>query len=533
MRTRCVIAGAAALVLLGTGAPALAADDSGPDLNPFYRQRVTWGDCEGLDQAPAGMRCAKVSVPLDYAAPRKGTLELALNRIPATGEKRGSLLVNFGGPGGPGVSGLAGMAKQFGDLTKSYDVVGFDPRGVGTSAPVTCGDGSDMPDEPLADDPGAVLEHAARQWKVCRKHAGPVADHIGTVNVSRDMDVMRAALGDDKLNFLGFSYGTRLGAVYTGQFPHKVGRMVLDGVDTLAEPMAEQQRVAVEGQQTALDNFATWCSRNVGCVLGSNSRDAKQSVTELVEQLDERPVELGGGMEYSGADLVTTLGSALYHRDAWPYLSQAIANLVTDRDPRALLRIGGVTVPPPGEGIPPDQGAPADGTALTGVLAARAGDDVVGKVVPQEDVPVDNFGVALAMVNCADDPDRLTAAQLSDEAEIQRLVDDYTEASPIFGPARLEQVLLCAGQPRGTDFIRKIRNVDTPRFLLVGTRGDPATPYRWAVETTRRLGDQAVLLDNQGDGHTGYFSSRCVTQKVNDYLLYGELGAGPLYCGDE
>ncbi|MDI3422465.1 alpha/beta hydrolase [Streptomyces luteolus] len=508
MLTRSVIAATAALALLGTTAQATAADDRVPDLTRFYHQKVTWGACKNLDGAPDDMQCGKVTVPLDYAHPEKGTVDLAMNRIPASGDRRGSLLVNFGGPGGPGVAGLVGSAQQFEDLAKGYDIVGFDPRGVGTSSPVTCGDGSDMPDEPLADDASTVLEQAAKQWQVCRKHSGPVADHIGTINVSRDLDVMRDALGDDKLNFFGFSYGTRLGAVYTGQFPHKVGRMVLDGVDTLTEPMVEQTRVAVEGQQTALDNFVTWCAQNAGCVLGDNARDAKQNMTDLVSQLNERPIPLGDDVEYGGDDLVNALGTALYHRDAWPYLSQALANVVADRDPRALLRLTGVPIPPPDE------------------YAGRA-------IVSQEDVPPDNFGVALTMVNCADDPDRLTAAQLSDEKMIKSLVDDYTEASPIFGPARLEQVLLCAGQPKGTDFIRKIHDVDTPRFLLVGTRGDPATPYRWAVETAQRLGEQAVLLDNHGDGHTGYFSSKCVAQKADDYLLYGELGRGGLYCGEE
>ncbi|MFM9369231.1 alpha/beta hydrolase [Streptomyces sp. Da 82-17] len=516
MRTRCVTAGLAVVALLGAATPGTATRPAEPDLTRFYAQKLTWSDCKDLDGAPEGMRCGKVTVPLDYAAPEKGTVDLAMNRIPATGEKRGSLLVNFGGPGGPGVSGLVGSAKQFEDLAKGYDIVGFDPRGVGTSSPVTCGDGSDMPDEQLADDASAVLGQAAKQWQVCRRHSGQVADHIGTINVSRDLDVMRAALGDDKLNYFGFSYGTRLGAVYTGQFPHKVGRMVLDGVDTLTEPMVEQTRVAVEGQQTALDNFVTWCAGNAGCVLGDNSRDAKQNMAQLVDRLNERPIPLGEDVEYSGEDLVNVLGQALYHRDAWPYLSQALTNVVADRDPRALLRLTGVPIPPPDEHVTP-------GPAVRGA----------GRIVAQEDVPPDNFGVALAMVNCADDPDRLTAAQLSDEKLVQSLVDDYTEASPIFGPARIEQVLLCAGQPKGTDFIRKIHDVDTPRILLVGTRGDPATPYRWAVETAARLGDRAVLLDNRGDGHTGYFSSKCVAEKADAYLLYGELGAGSLYCGEE
>ncbi|MFC7310021.1 alpha/beta hydrolase [Streptomyces monticola] len=525
MRTRCVIAGAAALALLGAGAPALAVDGGGPDLNRFYEQKVTWGDCgKLLYDAPDGMQCGKARVPLDYAEPGKGSIELALNRIPASGEKRGSLLVNFGGPGGAGVAGVVASAKSFGDLSKAYDIVGFDPRGVGMSAPVTCGDGSELPDsEP--DSANAALEELKKQYEVCKKHSGPVAEHIGTVNVSRDMDVMRQVLGDKKLNFFGLSYGTRLGAVYAGQFPHRVGRMVLDGVDTLTEPLTEQSLVAAEGEQTALDNFVTWCSQNTGCVLGGNSRDAKENVAKLISNLNESPVELGDGLQYSGEELVSTLGTALYHRDAWPYLSQALTNLVADRDPKALLRISGVQLPPTQQARQARQAQQAQQ-----VRQARRAESS-SNVVPQADVPPDNENTALVMVNCADDPDRFTAAQLSDKALVERLEREFEEASPIFGPLRLQQVLMCAGQPKGTDYIRKIEDVDTPRILLVGTRGDPATPYQWAVETAKRLGDKAVLLDNQGEGHTGYFSSKCVAQKSNDYLLYGELPRSGLYCG--
>ncbi|MGW0735876.1 alpha/beta hydrolase [Streptomyces sp. NPDC002851] len=558
MRTRRVIAGAAVLALVGAGAPTSAMErvaerdrgDKQPDLTRFYGQKISWGKCDDVLDAmdvPKDMTCGQVTVPLDYANPKKGTVDLVLNRIPASGKKRGSLLVNFGGPGGAGVAGLAGMERNFDSLTEGYDVIGFDPRGVGQSSPVTCGEGVD--DDELQgsgtdQDSGAFeIERLKKQYEICKKYSGPVLEHIGTVNVSRDLDVMRQVLGDDKLNYLGFSYGTRLGAVYAAQFPHKVGRMVLDGVDTLTEPMPEQQRVSAAGQQTALDNFVTWCSANGGCVLGSNSRDAKENVRKLIDQLNDRPITLGEGAVYDGDALVGALGSALYQRSAWPYLSQALSNVVEDRDPRALLRLQGAQIPPPDDDAADSSGTESSGVGASGERssgesvtgAARKARDAGDPPLKQSQVPVDNEDTALIAVNCADDPDRLTAAQLDDEKWGEQLFQEFTEASPVFGPSRLFTVLMCAGQPKGTDYIRKIRNVDTDsRFLLVGTRGDPATPYQWAVETQKRLGSQAVLLDNQGEGHGAYLASKCVQQKVDEYLLYGRgLARNTLYCPEE
>ncbi|NGO79452.1 alpha/beta hydrolase [Streptomyces sp. YC504] len=520
------IASVAALTLLGSGAvQARSADeDRQPDLRSFYSQQIKWGACKGLAHAPKGLECGTVKVPLDYADPGKETLKLAMARFKASAKKpRGSVVLNFGGPGGPGVPALAGGEKVFGELTNAYDVVSFDPRGVGRSAPVTCGDGSDMPElEPPGeggDEAVLALDMLKAQYEVCRKHSGPVLAHMGTVDVSRDLDVIRAALGDKKLNYLGFSYGTRLGAVYTAQFPKKVGRMVLDGVDTLTEPLAEQALVGAKGQQTALDNFVTWCAGNTGCALGPNSREAKENIVKLVKQLDSDPVQSVFG-QFTGEDLVAAMGHALYQRDLWPYLSQGLLSLLTDGDPRTLLRISGALVLPAPDGVPPVQ---------------RRDIGPYGRDIGpyEEDVPFDNSTAALIAVNCADDPDRLTAADLKDEESIKQLERDFTRASPVFGPARLYEVLLCAGRPKGTDYIREIEDVDSPKFLMVGTRGDPATPYQWTTETARRLGDSAVVLDNKGEGHTGYASSKCVKGKVNAFLLYGSLPSDGSSCGPE
>ncbi|MFJ2814751.1 alpha/beta hydrolase [Streptomyces sp. NPDC087294] len=509
---RSAIISAVGLTLLAAGLPATAADGAGPDLARFYRQQVAWSRCEGLD-LPEDVQCGKVTVPLDYARPGAATLDLALARYRATGKKRGSVLLNFGGPGGAGVAELGVGGKDFMGLTNGYDVVSFDPRGVGRSSPVSCGDGrtgvtGTAGDGVGMDDPPAVLRQLRTLAEHCARHSGPVLPHIGTVNASRDLDVIRQALGDRKLNYLGFSYGTRLGAVYAAQFPKKVGRFVLDGVDTLTESMAEQGVAGAEGQQRALDDFVGWCARDIACPFGQDPREGRAQVVRLVRSLDEDPVPTGFGDDFTGQDLVGALGQALYSRRLWPSLERALASLVEDGDTSGVLRFasGGM--------------APA--------FRARDG----GGLVDADDVPLDNLPAALMAINCADDPDRPDAARLT--GELPGLRAEFDRASPVFGRSRLIEVLMCYGRPKGTDYIRdRVRAVDTPQMLLVGTRGDPATPYRWTVETARRLGPSAVVLDNRGEGHTGYSSSKCVHAKVDAFLLYGGLPPTGSSCGPE
>ncbi|OIJ98402.1 alpha/beta hydrolase [Streptomyces colonosanans] len=516
MRRRRAIATAAAttavLALLGTALPSAVAAGGDRDLSRFYRQKISWSACKG-EGMPRDLQCGKVTVPLDYARPSAGTLDLALARFPATGGSRGSVLLNFGGPGRAGVSQLASAGLEFMDLAKSYDLVTFDPRGVGRSSPVSCGEDTDgttgttgVPAE--ESDPRAALQQMRKLAEQCARHSGPVLAHMGTVDASRDLDVMRQALGDKKLNYLGFSYGTRLGAVYAAQFPTKVGRMVLDGVDTLTEPLAEQGLAGARGQQIALEDFLAWCVKNVACPFGQDARSAREQVVRLVDSLDRNPVPTALGLPFSGQDLVDGIGQALFSERLWPALEQALSRLVEKGDPGGIMRFS------------------------SGALAVPSARETGGGLVDPADVPDDNLPAALMAVNCADDPDRPSADRIVQD--LPRLRSRYEEASPVFGPHRLSQVLMCYGRPPGTDFIRKeVKDVHTAKMLLVGTRGDPATPYRWTLETARRLGPSAVVLDNKGEGHTGYTSSRCVHAKVDAFLLDGTLPADGSTCGSE
>ncbi|MEV7731393.1 alpha/beta hydrolase [Streptomyces sp. NPDC088921] len=519
-RRRCALSGAVGLALLGAGLPSVVTDGSGPDLSRFYRQKIKWSKCVGME-APGDLQCAKITVPLDYAKPRAGTLDLALARYRATTKhKRGSVVLNFGGPGGAGVPALAAGGDDFMNLTDEYDVVSFDPRGVGRSSPVSCGNGTDEALAATDDDtafnrnPQAVLGKLRNAADQCTKHSGPVLPHIGTVNVSRDLDVIRQALGDKKLNYLGFSYGSRLGAVYAAQFPKKVGRLVLDGVDTLTEPLAEQGVAGAAGQQTALEDFVDWCVKDIACPFGTDARGAREQVLQLVASLDEDPVPTDFGPDFTGQDLVGAIGQALYSKDLWPSLERALAELVEQGDTTGVLGFTG------------------GGSDVLTRAHSPSGDPTHSTLSDVEDIPLDNLPAALMAVNCADDPDRPGADRIP--RDLTRLRAAYEQASPVFGRYRLTEYLICYGRPKGTDFIReKVRDVRTPKILLVGTRGDPATPYRWTVETAKRLGDSAVVLDNKGEGHTGYGSSKCVRRKVDDFLLYGSLPPDGSSCGPE
>ncbi|MFG3197211.1 alpha/beta hydrolase [Streptomyces sp. NPDC048208] len=510
-------AGVLALALLGASLPAAvaAAPRSGrvdpadrPGMARFYEQKITWGTCAGPDM-PKDLQCGKVTVPLDYAHPGTGTLDLALARYRTTGSSHRAVLLNFGGPGASGVSQLAAGGKEFMDLTNGSDVVAFDPRGVGRSAPVSCGAGEEPPSDSAGSDvsvdigrPQQLMTLLRQSAELCAKYSGPVLKHIGTVNAARDMDVIRQALGQKKLDYLGFSYGTRLGAVYAAQFPGKVGRMTLDGVDTLTEPLSEQGVAGAQGQQTALEGFLDWCVTDVGCPFGQDRRAADEQVVQLVRSLDENPVPTDFGGTFSGQDLVGAIGQGLYSKEMWPSLERALAALVEDGDARRVLSFstGGYGLPMRGDG------SGKNGTGLTDPQA----------------VPIDNLTAALMAINCADDPDRPSAARVT--RDLTDLRAAYEAASPVFGRYRLTQLLMCYGRPKGTDYIRDaVKNVPSARILLVGTRGDPATPYRWTEETARRLGSAAVVLDNKGDGHTGYTSSKCVHRKVDDFLMYGTL----------
>ncbi|MFK8911922.1 alpha/beta hydrolase [Streptomyces sp. YS-3] len=510
----------AAMALLALAVPARA-DGAQPDLTRFYTQRLAWGGCT-VRNAPKGMECAELTVPIDYARPENGTIALAVARVRAaeSGEgptgtgtgaaparataPRGSLVLDFGGPGESGLNGLGDFMAVAARLAPAYDLVGFDPRGVGRSAPVRCGAKAEQliespSDSGPADDAegrAQLVEELRAVAEGCRGTTGKLLPYVGTINASRDLDVLRRALGDRKLNYFGISYGTRLGAVYAAQFPKRTGRMVLDAVDSLTADAAQSAFAQTTALQKGLDTFLSDCAaRGARCPLGASTAKAAGTLKATVARLDRRSARTASGADFTSADLRTAITDALYSEQLWPDLARGIAALHDKGDPAVLdeitRRFAG-------------QDARGD----------RAGDD--------------NSREALLAVNCADDPVRAK----DPAAELAALEKKFAQASPLFGPAQVGAAISCTGWPAGTDYIRSIGRTGAPAALLIGTRGDPATPYRWAAETARRLG-KGVVLTYEGGGHGGYAASQCVRDVADAFLLDGVLPAAGTSCARE
>lgn len=503
IRVRTAAAAAAGLLVLA-GLGAAPSPTPSPTPTPLA-PKIRWGACP-VKSVPDGMRCGTIEVPIDHANPGKGTTTVALARIPATepGKRIGSLLLNYGGPGASGIQGLVADPTTLADLGKRYDLVAFDPRGVAHSDPVTCGGAVDPEAVPEVVDTAGALAALRAQAERCAKASGPVLPYMGTVNVARDMDVLREALGDPKLHYLGFSYGTRLGAAYAALFPQRIGRMVLDGVDNISDSQEEQALATARGAQRALDHFLTWCAHQDGCVYGTNTRTAKEKVAALVERLDRKPLVDREGTPLSGQEAAFGIFQALYVKALWPILADALAE-AEDGDPARLLQLLRME--------PEVDDAPGEGP---------------------DPVPVDNFAAAFAAVNCADDPDRSfdKDSPAVVEKEFTALEGKSREVSEVFGPLMLTIVYACYGRPAGTDFLGKIDHPGAPPMLLVGTRGDPATPYEWTEKTAERLGS-TVIVDHKGEGHTGYASSSCVRGYVDHFLIDGRLPSGTRSCPGE
>ncbi|MFB4307942.1 alpha/beta hydrolase [Actinomadura sp. GTD37] len=477
-----------------------------PALPPSAPPR--WKRCTGLPapppggaRPPAGVRCATLRVPLDYTRPSGAAIGLALLKVPATGRHRiGSLLFNFGGPGGEGVAALARTAGDYAALRTRYDLVGFDPRGVGRSSPVRCVsdrklDGlaamDDTPD--TAAEETAFIDARAAFVRGCAARSGAALPHVGTVNAARDMEMIRVALGEEKLRYFGVSYGTWLGGGYAHQFPGSVGRAVLDGaVDTRigGADLALQQSAAF---QRALGGFAAACARlgREACPLGPDGPSVAASIGRFLGGLDRRPLATSSGRKLTQSLGTSGVAAALYSRDAWPYLAQGLEDAVERRDGSLLLMLADAR-----------NGRAEDGTYRS--------------------LPAAN-----AAITCADTTDRYTPA------DVRRLLPRFRAASPVFGESTAWGLLQCTGWPvPGDDAAREVSAPSAAPILVVGSTGDPATPYAWAPALTRALGGRAVLLTRKGDGHGAYDSGDpCVRKAVDAYLLRGTLPAAGAVCG--
>ncbi|MED7923923.1 alpha/beta hydrolase [Nonomuraea sp. LP-02] len=483
-------------------------------------QELTWKRCpaQGNGDRPEPLpdgtawECATLKVPLDHARPGGPRLPLALVRAkagPGAGERRlGSLVFNFGGPGESGVATLPQKAKDdYLKLHRRYDLVSFDPRGVGRSDGVRCLDRRafdawrDLDGTPDVPAEERALTGGFRAFTAaCARRARAVLPYVGTENAARDLDLLRQALGEERLHYFGISYGTKLGGVYAHLFPRRVGRMVLDGA---VNPTENAEQIALhqaKGFQRALGNFLRDCAGRRDCPVPDgrtarrkggeqDNRRGERRVARLLARLDTRPLPTTGGRPLTQTQALYGIAAALYSRELWPYLRLALRSAIEDGKGDLLMYF-------------------AD--ALHG-----RGDD--GRYTTLQS--------ANAAVNCADSSDRYTAAH------VRSRLPEFRAASPVFGELLAWSLLQCTGWPvAGAAPATDVRATGAPPILVVGTTGDPATPYEGAATMAERLG-VGVELIHRGEGHGAYGSgSACVDDTVNRFLLDGTVPANRTTC---
>jgi pimeloyl-ACP methyl ester carboxylesterase len=514
---RRLLAALLGLPLVASGCASFAGSSAPPDASSARaaaspssvpQAAIRWTDCTkqitplvsgrpGSDR-PLTYSCGKFEVPISYDHPDAGTLPLFLLRVTLTGQadRIGSLVVN---PGGPGVSGsdtAIGLAATLPlDVLKRFDIVGFDPRGVALSTPVECIP-APLKERIEASDPrpttAAQLDAAFALARTvadgCAKKYGDALGAFNTVATARDMEQIRQALGDARLTFLGYSYGTTLGSTYAELYPDKVRAMVLDAVvdpDVSDEAAAEARAAALEH---GFDAFAADCTHQAaGCPIG---KDPRGFVETMLQQAAVSPIPSKKDGETRTATpgiVLTGVLDALYDKGSWPQLASALA----------------------AAGRGDSQGLFSLADSLSGRLDN-------GTYTNEMDANV--------AIDCADTTSRFGADQVS------ALAHDWNEKYPLFGAGVAVGLYTCTPWKADRTPLPKRDAVDTPSpILLVGNTGDPVTPYPGAQDMARDLSDD-VLLTWQGQGHTAYPKTPCVTTAVDAYLIDGTVPPNGQTC---
>ena len=479
-------------------------------LESFYNQKVSWYACAKTGMAKAksgqdtGFTCAKVKVPLDYDNPGGETIEIAVKKRAASEDSVGSLFVNPGGPGGSGIELVESAGSYFSkNLTSSYDVVGFDPRGVGASTAVDCLTDAELDAERAgANDPAtpsaaATQERAQKMGEACASKTSPAGllDHIDTISAAKDLDILRAVDGQQALTYLGFSYGTYLGATYAELFPANTGRLVLDGAVDPSLSAADLSLGQAKGFEASLRAYVQNCqSSKLGCPLSGDVDSGVSQVREFLESTKAAPLPTSDDKRPLTYDLAVygVLGS-MYQTQLWPSLTLALS--------QAMGKVGS-----------------PDGSALLAIADAVSSRQSDGSYSG-------NGAEALMAVNCLDYPVQGDNTSWEEEAKA------VNEASPTFGSQLLYPDAYCQGWGHTSSRKReKITASGAAPILVVGTTGDPATPYAWSQALADQL-ESGQLMTWKGNGHTAYGRSNdCVKKAVDTYLLNGTMPAKGLTC---
>ncbi|MEP7090884.1 MAG: alpha/beta hydrolase [Nocardioidaceae bacterium] len=459
----------------------------------YYRQKLQWTRCRDADS------CAQLRVPLDYAKPTGRSITLSVLKVPATdpGERIGSMVVNPGGPGESGVDFAAAATGVYGAaLRKVYDVVGFDPRGVGASTPVECVSDKQLdtviesnPDPrtkaQLAYSDGLLRRLAAG----CLRNDSGLVRHVSTVEVARDVDILRAAMGDRKLTYFGASYGTAIGAAYADLFPTRVARMVLDGALDPTSSTLDVNLVQAHGFEVALRSYVGACVARGSCFLGPTVDAGVRRIGRFLQGLDDKPMTTSSGRTLSAGDAVYGVWAPLYDKASWPFLDTALQRAF-DGDASLLL-------------------------TLADAYLHRTPDGHFR----------DNAFQVFNAVTCLDHDDGIPSSQVS------RYLPRFEKDSPTFGAIFAYSLAVCDIWPVHSGVTPKpVHAAGSPPIVVVGTTRDPATPLVWAQSLARQLA-RGVLITRVGDGHTGYHrGSTCVDDAVEGYLVTGAIPKDGLVC---
>jgi pimeloyl-ACP methyl ester carboxylesterase len=424
-----------------------------------------------------------LTVPLDYTKPGGRSINIAVIRKPSSGSHDGSLIINPGGPGASGVSFEAQASTSFSQLTDHYDLVSFDPRGVGESAPIRCISATQLDSfvntNPVPRTPAEharLVAQAKAMADACYQRNGSYLAHVGTIDEARDMDVLRAALGDAKLTYYGASYGTYIGAKYAQLFPTHIRAMVLDGALNPAEPLSHENLVQAKGFQTDLDDFLAACVKSGSCPLGSTVGAAHAGLDALKRQVTAHPETSAAGRLLGPGEFFEGLAAGLYSSSDWPEL-WAVLGAVKQGNPTGLLLF-------------------ADS------LTERNSNGTYTNLIE-----------ANIAINCIDRPAPRKVSTYD------ALAKAYQKQAPDFGAAIEYGSLPCAfWRVPPVENAHPVHAPNAPPILVIGTTRDPATPYVWAKALAKQL-ESGVLLTFNGDGHTAYLRHNpCVDAAVHSYV---------------
>jgi pimeloyl-ACP methyl ester carboxylesterase len=466
------------------------------EVEPFFGQQVDWSDC-------GANWCGTVTAPMDWDDPSADSIELAVTVAPATGERRGAIFYN---PGGPGASGVE-YVRDFGDyllapaVREHYDLVGFDPRGVGGSTPISCYDDPaelyewlwEIPPgpapEPLSDaDLEQQLESA--QWFAdsCLEHTGAFLEFVGTEQVASDLDLLRALMGEQQLHYLGVSYGTLIGATYADLFPEHVGRMVLDAAVAPDSTDVEGTLHQAAGFELAYGNFIADCLRQRDCPFDGDTAGALAETRALIDRVDADPIEVRDGRQLGSSALFIAIAANLYSDFQWPTLRQILTDV----------------------------------SAGSGESAFAAADEYYG--INPDGTFADNSLESLIAVNCLDQP------SVTDFDEVRANAEQIMAAAPTLGPDFVG-LSSCAAWPfEATRTPHEITAPGADPIIVIGGLNDPATSYQQAVDLAGML-ESGVLISVDAEGHGQYNNGNgCVDGPVNQYYLTGTAPTGDLDC---